>query len=83
MSDTANSTKRGGKNDGFTEDERAAMKERAKELRAEASRDARDAKAREKGEADLLEKIAEMPESDRVIAADEKTIAALVKKAVS
>ncbi len=44
------------------------MKERAKELKAEASRDARDAKNREKGERDVLEKIAEMPDADRVIA---------------
>jgi uncharacterized protein YdhG (YjbR/CyaY superfamily) len=68
VNDTTNSTSNSKKSDGFTDEERAAMKERAKELRAEASRDARDAKAREKGEADLLEKIAEMPESDRVIA---------------
>jgi uncharacterized protein YdhG (YjbR/CyaY superfamily) len=53
---------------GFTEEERAAMKERAKELKAEASRDARDAKNREKGESDLREKIAEMSEPDRAIA---------------
>lgn len=50
---------------GFTAEERAAMKERAKELKAEA----RTQKKREEGERDLLEKIAEMPESDRVIAA--------------
>ena len=50
---------------GFTAEERAAMKERAKELKAEA----RTAKKREEGERDLLEKIAEMPESDRTIAA--------------
>lgn len=50
---------------GFTAEERAAMKERAKELKAEA----RTQKKREEGERDLLEKIAEMPESDRTIAA--------------
>ncbi|WP_354498112.1 DUF1801 domain-containing protein [Mycetocola sp. 2940] len=44
------------------------MKERAKELKAEARRDERDAKAREKGEADLLAKIAEMSDGDRAIA---------------
>jgi uncharacterized protein YdhG (YjbR/CyaY superfamily) len=49
---------------GFTDEERAAMKERAKELKAEA----RQKKNREEGERDLLEKIAEMPESDRVMA---------------
>jgi uncharacterized protein YdhG (YjbR/CyaY superfamily) len=45
---------------GFTADERAAMKERAKELKA--------ASSREEGERDLLAKIAEMPDSDRVMA---------------
>lgn len=50
---------------GFTAEERAAMKERAKELKAEA----RTKKKREEGERDLLEKIAEMPEADRTIAA--------------
>lgn len=45
---------------GFTADERAAMKERAKELKA--------ASSREEGQRDLLAKIAEMPDSDRVIA---------------
>lgn len=49
---------------GFTAEERAAMKERAKELKAEA----RGKKQRADGERDLLEKIAEMPEADRVIA---------------
>lgn len=49
---------------GFTADERAAMKERAKELRAEA----KGAKSREKGEADIKAKIAEMPAGDRAIA---------------
>jgi uncharacterized protein YdhG (YjbR/CyaY superfamily) len=48
----------------FTEDERAAMKERARELKAEARAD-RDRAA---GESDLLAKIAEMPEPDRVMA---------------
>ncbi len=55
-----------GKNaEGFSKEEQAAMKERAKELKAEA----RASKSREEGEKDLLEKIAEMPESDRVLAA--------------
>ena len=52
------------KTNGFTDEERAAMKERAKELKAEA----RGKKARAEGEADLLAKIAEMPKSDRVMA---------------
>ncbi len=51
-------------NNGFTADERAAMKERAKELKAEQRRK----KNREEGERDLLEKIAEMPEPDRGMA---------------
>jgi len=41
---------------GFTAEERAAMRERAKELKSEAS------------EADVLAKIKEMPKADRVIA---------------
>lgn len=49
---------------GFTDVEKAAMKERAKELKAEA----RANKNRAQGERDLLAKIAEMPESDRVMA---------------
>ncbi|MUN38681.1 MULTISPECIES: iron chaperone [Actinomadura] len=58
-----------GKNfDGFSEDERAAMKEHAKELKKAARRSASEAKAREEGERDVREKIAEMPEADRVLA---------------
>lgn len=45
---------------GFTAEERAAMKERARELKAAAGK--------ADGESDLLAKIAEMPEPDRVIA---------------
>lgn len=48
----------------FTAEEKAAMKERAKELKAEA----RTNKKKEEGEKDLLEKIAEMQEPDRVLA---------------
>jgi hypothetical protein len=43
------------KSKGFTDEERAAMKERAKELKAEAA------------EGDVLAKIAEMPEPDRAM----------------
>lgn len=50
--------------DGFTDEERAAMRERAKELRAEA----RASKDREAGERDVLAKIAEMPKADRAMA---------------
>ena len=49
------------KSTGFTAEERAAMKERAKELKAEA-RAKKDTAA---GERDVLAKIAEMPEPDR------------------
>lgn len=49
---------------GFTAEERAAMKERAKELKAEA----RANKSKAEGEADVLAKIAEMPEPDRAMA---------------
>ena len=53
------------KNDtGFTDAEKAAMKERAKELKAEA----RAEKDRAAGESALLEKIAEMPEPERGMA---------------
>ena len=52
--------------EGFTADERAAMQERARELKAASRRGPRAAKA--DGEADVLAKIAEMPEADRVMA---------------
>ncbi|MEO8609133.1 MAG: DUF1801 domain-containing protein [Chloroflexota bacterium] len=45
---------------GFTADERAAMKERAKEMKAEQEKAG--------GESDVLAKIAEMPEHDRSMA---------------
>ena len=49
---------------GFSDEEKAAMKERAKELKAEerANRD------RAEGEKDVLAKIAEMPGADRAMA---------------
>ena len=56
------------KSKGFTAEERAAMKERAKELKAEA--------AKADGESALLAKIAEMPEPDRAMA---KRLHAIVK----
>ena len=61
---SAKSTKENPK--GFTAEERAAMKERAQELKAEARRGSRAGKA--DGESDVLAKIAEMPEPDRAIA---------------
>ena len=48
------------KSEGFTAEERAAMKERAREQKAEAQK--------ANGERDVLAKIAEMPEPDRVMA---------------
>jgi uncharacterized protein YdhG (YjbR/CyaY superfamily) len=52
--------------EGFTDEERAAMKARATELKTSARRGPRAAKA--DGESDVLARIAEMPESDRVMA---------------
>jgi uncharacterized protein YdhG (YjbR/CyaY superfamily) len=52
--------------EGFTDEERAAMKDRAQELKASARRGSRADKA--DGESDVLAKIAEMPEPDRVMA---------------
>jgi uncharacterized protein YdhG (YjbR/CyaY superfamily) len=57
---------RGKQAEGFTDEERAAMKERARELKAEGRRGSRAKKA--DGESDLLAKIAEMPEPDRAMA---------------
>ena len=51
---------------GFTDEERAAMKERAQELKAEPRRGPRAGKV--DGENDVLAKIAEMPEPDRAMA---------------
>jgi uncharacterized protein YdhG (YjbR/CyaY superfamily) len=62
------------KSKGFTDEERAAMKERAQELKAEARRGQGAGKA--DGESDLLAKIAEMPEPDRAMA---KRLHALIK----
>ena len=60
---SAKSTTSTGKTfEGFTAEERAAMKERAQELNAAARRGKAD------GESDLLAKIAEMPEPDRAMA---------------
>ena len=68
MSDTKKPAKRtSGREtpaEGWTDEERAAMKEHAKELKAAAKRGA----DKEAGEADVLAKIAEMPKSDRTMA---------------
>jgi len=53
-------TRTRGTTSGFTAEERAAMKDRARELKAEA--------AKQDGERDLLDKIAEMPPGDRAMA---------------
>jgi uncharacterized protein YdhG (YjbR/CyaY superfamily) len=54
------------KNAGFTAEERAAMKDHATELKIAARRGTKATK--QDGENDVLAKIAEMPESDRVMA---------------
>jgi len=59
---------------GFTDDERAAMKERAQELKAAARRGPRADKAGD--ESAVLAKIAEMPGPDRAMA---KRLHALIK----
>ena len=65
MSDSAKGRKsaRLSRSTGFTSEEKAAMKERAKELKAEA----RANKSKAEGESDLLAKISEMPQPDRGI----------------
>ncbi len=64
----AKSTAKNKKSKGFTAEERAAMKERAKELKAEAEK--------ADGESALLAKIAEMKGNDRAMA---KRLHAIVK----
>ena len=67
MTDTPKRAKRSTTDEraeGFTEAERAAMKERARELKAAG----RGGGSKANGEADLLAKIAEMPEPDRGMA---------------
>jgi uncharacterized protein YdhG (YjbR/CyaY superfamily) len=60
MAESRTKTKRTGPSSGFTAEEKAAMRERAKELKAEA--------AKADGEKALLEKVAEMRGTDRAIA---------------
>ncbi len=69
---SAKSTTISKKSKGFTDEERAAMKERAQELKAEA----RANKDRAAGESDVLANIAEMQGSDRAMA---KRLHAIVK----
>jgi len=65
-------TATGKKSKGFTDEERAAMKNRAQELKAEA----RANKDKADGESDVLAKIAEMQGSDRSMA---KRLHAIIK----
>jgi uncharacterized protein YdhG (YjbR/CyaY superfamily) len=55
------------KQEGFTDEERAAMKERVRELKAQARRGSRASKQAD-GEAEVLAKIADMQERDRAMA---------------
>jgi uncharacterized protein YdhG (YjbR/CyaY superfamily) len=64
----------GKKSKGFTDEERAAMRERAQELKAAGRGGRRAGKA--DGESDVLAKIAEMPEPDRAMA---KRLHAIIK----
>lgn len=69
---------KGGKpmsDDGFSDEERAAMKARATELKA-ASRRGSGAKKAQADEQDAVDRIAEMPAADRVIA---ETLHAIVR----
>jgi len=61
---------------GFTDEERAAMKERAQELKADARRGLRATKDKAAGEGDVLAKIAAMREPDRAMA---KRLHAIIK----
>jgi len=65
---TKGTTATGKTYEGFTDEERAAMKERAKELKAAADK--------ADGESAVLAKIAEMPKSDRAMA---KRLHAVIK----
>ena len=60
---TKSTSATGKKSKGFTDEERAAMKERAQELKAAA----RPRAGKPDGESDVLAKIAEMPEPDRAM----------------
>jgi uncharacterized protein YdhG (YjbR/CyaY superfamily) len=68
MAERKPTTKGTQKSKGFTAEERAAMRERARELKAAANK--------EEAERDVLAKIAEMPKADRVMA---ERIHAIVK----
>ena len=63
--------------EGFTEEERAAMKERAQELKGASKRRSGGKSAKADGESEVLAKIAELPEPDRGLA---ERIHAIVKE---
>jgi uncharacterized protein YdhG (YjbR/CyaY superfamily) len=65
MKSATNTTTTGQTSEGFTDEERAAMKERARELKADRRR---TRAGKPDGERDVLAKIAEMPEPDRAMA---------------
>ncbi len=69
---TRTPTKASPKGEGFTAEERAAMRERAQELRASARN-----KSKADGESTVLAKIASMPEPDRTMA---ERLHAIIKK---
>ena len=65
MATTKKTTTRGSSSEIWTDEERAAMQEHAKEMKAAKRRGGKATKA--DGEADLLAKIAELPDADRVM----------------
>jgi uncharacterized protein YdhG (YjbR/CyaY superfamily) len=73
MATTKKSSRKPTAADSFSDEEKAAIKERVKEQKAAARRGS----DKEAGEAEVLAKIAEMPESDRVMA---ERIHAVVKE---
>jgi len=73
---SAKSTTANKRSNGFTDEERAAMKERAQELKADARRGPRGKKGKADGEGDVLAKIAAMQEPDRAMA---KRLHAIIK----
>lgn len=74
MTDTKKTRTRDKASGGWTDEERAAMKEHAEELKKAKRRGGKASRA--DGEADVLAKIAELPDSDRVMA---ERIHAIVK----
>jgi uncharacterized protein YdhG (YjbR/CyaY superfamily) len=66
MTETKRTTTRGTSAAAWTDEERAAMKEHAEELKKAKKRGGKTSKA--DGEADVLAKIAEMPDADRAMA---------------